>query len=79
MSKDMSNELPKKKKKFIINSSKIVLSHEESEIIVYKAQLTQMEKIVLHIAESHLETSFNIMKSIGFLEWKRNQSIKHNP
>ena len=29
-----------------------------------------LEKIALEIAKNQLESSFNIEKSIGFLEWK---------
>ena len=37
----------------------------------YIAQLSPMEKKVLEIAMSHLETSFSIEKSIGFQKWKK--------
>jgi hypothetical protein len=37
----------------------------------YIAQLSPMEKKVLEIAMSHLETSFSIEKSIGFKKWKK--------
>jgi hypothetical protein len=36
----------------------------------YMTQLTPMEQKVLQIAASHLETSFSLVKSIGFLEWQ---------
>ena len=32
-----------------------------------------IEDTTLEIAKSHLGTSFNIMKSIGFLNWKAKQ------
>jgi hypothetical protein len=35
----------------------------------YIAQLSEQELIVLRIAQEHLETSFCIEKSIGFLEF----------
>jgi hypothetical protein len=35
----------------------------------YVAQLSDMEKTVLKIAQEHLETSFSLEKSIGFKEW----------
>jgi hypothetical protein len=39
----------------------------------YLAQLSPLEKKVLHIAQSHLETSFSLEKSIGFQEWLKAQ------
>ena len=35
----------------------------------YISQLSTQEKLVLQIASSHLETSFDITKSIGYIEW----------
>jgi len=50
----------------------------EKEIIgKYRKQLTEQEKIILDIAIEHLESSFDIEKSIGFIEWyKINYGIK---
>ena len=42
-------------------------------IEAYIAQLTPMEKKVLKIAMSHLETSFSLVKSIGYQEWQQAQ------
>ena len=42
----------------------------EEQINEYIAQLSQQEQIVLEIAKEHLESSFDIKKSIGFIEWK---------
>lgn len=36
----------------------------------YKSQLSEQERLVLEIAIDHLETSFDIEKSIGFKNWK---------
>mgnify|MGYP003387603905 CR=1 FL=1 len=41
----------------------------------YKKQLSNQEKLVLDIAISHLETSFDISKSIGFVNWKKQQNM----
>lgn len=47
------------------------MTETDKELIAaYIAQLNPMEKQVLQIAISHLETSFSIAKSIGFLEWR---------
>ena len=40
----------------------------------YIAQLNPMEKKILQIAISHLETSFSLNKSIGFQEWQAKQA-----
>jgi len=39
----------------------------------YKAQLNEDELKTLSIAEEHLGTSFDIEKSIGFLEWSKDR------
>ena len=43
----------------------------QSEINAYIAQLTPQEQKVLKIAQEHLESSFNLVKSIGFKEWQQ--------
>jgi len=43
------------------------------EIKAYIKQMTEQEKLVLKIAESHLESSFDITKSIGFIQWQKNK------
>jgi hypothetical protein len=44
----------------------------------YISQLTTQEKIVLKIAQEHLESSFDLVRSIGFNAWyaKKKQSKK---
>jgi hypothetical protein len=39
----------------------------------YTAQLDDQQKLVLKIAIEHLESSFDISKSIGFVEWQKNK------
>ena len=41
------------------------------EIIKYLEQLSNIEKKIIKKAEEVLETSFNIERSIGFIEWKK--------
>jgi len=48
-------------------------NQNQPEISNYISSLTEQEKQTLEIAKSHLGTSFNIMKSIGFLNWKAKQ------
>lgn len=48
-------------------------SEEELLIDQYIAQMTDQEKLVLEIAVDHLETSFDIVRSIGYKEWLEKQ------
>ncbi len=50
--------------------SKVTLSEEEKE---YLNSLTDEESKTLEIARDHLESSFNLRKSIGFIKWKENK------
>lgn len=50
--------------------STVTLSKEEQE---YVKSLTNEESKTLEIARDHLESSFNMRKSIGFIKWKRKQ------
>lgn len=47
-----------------------------TQMAAYIAQLTPMEQKILNIAASHLETSFSLSKSIGFLEWQKEQQAQ---
>ena len=40
----------------------------------YLDQLTEKERQAYEIAKSHLGTSFQLEKSVGFLQWKKKQS-----
>jgi hypothetical protein len=51
-----------------------ITKEEEEEQKAYIAQLSPMEKKVLEIAKSHLESSFSLEKSIGFQNWKNSIS-----
>ena len=52
----------------IINLDKYEKTYIEN-IKKYIASLNEMELKALKIAEEHLETSFNIVKSIGYQKW----------
>lgn len=41
----------------------------EKLIEEYISEFTEQERIVFNIAKEHLGSSFDIEKSIGFLEW----------
>ena len=45
-------------------------------LMAYMAQLSPMEQKVLQIASSHLETSFSLVKSIGFQEWQAQSQVQ---
>lgn len=51
------------------------IEREKDNIDEYKKGLTQQERMVMKIAEEHLETSFDITKSIGYLEWEKARSM----
>jgi len=44
----------------------------QKEIMEYIKSLNEIEIKAMKIAQDHLETSFNIVKSIGFQKWKKN-------
>ena len=44
---------------------------EEDKIEMYKESLNDLELKVLEIAQTHLKTSFDMKKSIGYLKWKK--------
>ena len=53
------------------NKTNNMNNKEKEEILLnkYIEQLNEIEKKVLSIAIDHLETSFNLKKSIGFQKW----------
>ena len=53
------------------------LSKEELHML-YISQMTIQERKAYEIAKEHLETSFNIEKSIGFIQWEKNMRDKKN-
>jgi hypothetical protein len=60
------------------------LTEEELRIIIeeYIESMTDMEKMVMEIARDHLESSFCLEKSVGFINWYReklkNMNTKDN-
>ena len=50
---------------------------EETIIAEYISQLNINEKLAYEIAKEHLETSFDMSKSIGYLAFKKNYISKH--
>lgn len=73
---DSIKEKPKSKIKFKIIQPKkelIEINNDDEYINQYIDQLSDIEKITLKIAEKQLESSFDIKKSIGFIEWINNK------
>jgi hypothetical protein len=44
--------------------------NQEKLHMFYISQMSIQERKAYEIAKQHLETSFNIEKSIGFIDWK---------
>ena len=59
MNKDMNKDIDDMKD----------MNMDDMNIKKYIASLNEMEMKALKIAEEHLETSFNIVKSIGYQKW----------
>ena len=49
---------------------------KDLELEQYISQMNDTQKKAYHIAKAHLKTSFNVFKSIGYLDWKKKQ-IQH--
>jgi hypothetical protein len=53
------------------SNAKIIIKTSESS--KYMSSLTELERKTFEIAKSHLGSSFNMKRSIGFLNWKERQ------
>lgn len=49
----------------------------QDKIEEYLSSLNEQERIVYDIAKEHLGSSFDIEKSIGFLEWLESQKVNN--
>lgn len=50
----------------------------EKQICDYLSTLNEREKIVLEIAKEHLQSSFCIERSVGFVKWLNVNKNKYN-
>jgi hypothetical protein len=50
-----------------------IIEEKEKEILNYISQLDENSKKAYLIAKDHLGSSFNILKSNGYKEWKNNK------
>ena len=57
----------------LLDGLEIYSEEVKESIIQYLAQLNEKEQIAFHIAKDHLGTSFHIVKSIGYITWKKKQ------
>jgi competence protein ComGC len=46
--------------------------HTQESIINYLKKLDKIERQAYTIGKSHLGSSFNLLKSNGYLDWKKN-------
>lgn len=54
------------------NSNQTTKKDKEQDLVEeYINQMSAREKKAYHIASNHLKTSFNILLSNGFKEWKK--------
>jgi hypothetical protein len=61
----MTIELPEKMNKYT--------EEQQESILKYLEQLSDKETVAYLIAKEHLGTSFDILKSIGYITWKKKQ------
>lgn len=46
----------------------------QESVLKYLEQLGDKERIAYSIAKEHLGSSFNVVKSVGYITWKKEQS-----
>ena len=61
-------------KETTIKKDKNETINEEILLKMYIEQLDVIELLIYKIAEEHLESSFDLSKSIGYLEWKKTKN-----
>ena len=66
--------IKKKKKKAIIKKKNEKLNDIEALKKRYIESMDEKEQIAYKIAKEHLDTSFNLEKSIGFQKWLKKNS-----
>ena len=50
---------------------------EKTDFEKYVESLSEMELVALKIAQDHLESSYDMEKTIGFKKWKENKMNHH--
>ena len=70
----MTEQLDFKTLKLTIPPSTMLYSlDQQKEMFQYLSEMNENERIAYEIAVNHLETSFNIYRSNGFIEWKKSK------
>jgi len=70
----MSEEITFKSLNLSIPTSTMLYSYDQQkEMFQYLSEMNENERIAYEIAVNHLETSFNIYRSNGFIEWKKSK------
>jgi len=54
----------------------IIIDNNKKEISKYIEELSEIERKMINIAEEILGSSFNISRSLGFIEWKNKNNEK---
>ena len=73
----MSQEVNFESLKFTISESiKLYSEEQQKEIFQYLNELSNDERFAYEIALNHLGTSFNVYRSNGFIEWKKNKKLE---
>jgi len=54
----------------------IIIDNNKEEISKYIEELSEIERKMINIAEEILGSSFNISRSLGFIEWKNKNNEK---
>jgi len=67
------NESKVKEIKQTKNVTQLTNQKHRKQIETYISELSEQQQLVMKIAQEHLETSFDITKSIGFQEWQKNK------
>ena len=57
----------------ISESIKLYSEEQQKDIYQYLSEMTDNERTAYEIALNHLGTSFNVYRSNGFIEWKKNK------
>jgi len=68
-----NDKLKKMEKDDLPNNFNIYSEEVKKNIIDYIEQLDEIEKKAYRIGKIHLGSSFNVVKSNGFIEWKKSK------
>jgi len=71
--KKRMDELQKNVEHLLTDDFATFTPEEQTNAIHYLTQLTPIEKKACAIAKEHLETSYDILKSNGFVDWLKNK------